>query len=188
VERGLGTVYPRGKTWWIQYYLNGYPFRESSNSSKKMVAKELLKKRLGEVSEGKAPALRLDKVMFKDLTVALIDDYKLNERKSLSRAERSVSHLLKTFGKHRAVAITTPKIVEYIKQRVAEGAANATVNRELAVLKRIFNLGAKQTPPQLERVPHIPMPDGTVKIKDFRYKWNEACRAIGLGYGYRLDK
>ena len=24
MERGLGTVYLRGKTWWIQYYLNGY--------------------------------------------------------------------------------------------------------------------------------------------------------------------
>ena len=41
--------------------------------------------------------------------------------------------------------------------RLEEGAENATVNRELAALKRIFNLGAKQTPPKVDRVPFIPM-------------------------------
>jgi integrase len=292
MKRGLGTVYLRGKTWWIQYFMNGQPFRESSNSNKKMVAKELLKKRLGEVAEGKAPAVRLDKVMFKDLSDAFLDDYKLNQRKSIKRATQSVGYLLKEFDKHRANAITTPKITAYIKKRSGEGAANATVNRELAALKRILNLAAKQTPPQLERVPFIPMlkennirkgffehgsfvalrdalPDylkplvtfayrtgwreaeitnltwsqvdldggivrlepgttknddgrtvyldgelqiifknqseerkrakklteyvfpnqnGTGQIKDFRHKWNEACRSVGLGFGYRLEK
>jgi len=38
-----------------------------------------------------------------------------------------------------------------------EGAANASINRELAALKRMLNLGAQQTPPKLNRVPFIPM-------------------------------
>ena len=41
--------------------------------------------------------------------------------------------------------------------RLEEGAGNATVNRELSALKRMFNIGAKQTPPIIVRVPHIPM-------------------------------
>jgi integrase len=223
--------------------------------------------------------------------VGLVIGYRIKERKSLARAERSANHLLKKFGQYRANAVTTPKVKGYIKKRLGEGAANATVNRELAALKRMMKLAAQQTPPKIERVPHIPMlaeknvrteffehdgyialrdalpsflkpfvtfayktgwreseivnltwkrvdleagivrldpgttkndegrtvyldgelqeifrnqweerrrarrlteyvfpgHDGIGRIRDFRYRWNEACRTAGLGYGYRLD-
>ena len=34
----------------------------------------------------------------------------------------------------------------------------------------------------------FPNEDGTSRIKDFRGAWNEACRDIGLGYGYKTKK
>ena len=43
------------------------------------------------------------------------------------------------------------------EMRLAEKAGNTTINRELAALKRLLNLRAQQTPPKVNRVPHIPM-------------------------------
>jgi hypothetical protein len=41
----MGMIYKRGNVYWIKYYSNGEPYRESSESTKKMVAKKLLDRR-----------------------------------------------------------------------------------------------------------------------------------------------
>jgi site-specific recombinase XerD len=41
----------------------------------------------------------------------------------------------------RAVEVNNPLLTRYIDSRQQQGAKNATINRELAALKRMFNLG-----------------------------------------------
>ena len=43
----MGMLYRRGSTWWVKYYRAGKMYRESSGSSKKGEAKELLQRREG---------------------------------------------------------------------------------------------------------------------------------------------
>ncbi len=165
----MGSIYKRkwkdsktrewveGETYWIKYYRNGKPYRESTHNSKITKAEKLLKKREGEIAEGKLPGIYFDKITFNELAEDFITDYRINERDTISKAERSVKYLKEAFGGMRATDITTAKVKTYIDDRMNKGLSNASINRELAALKRMFHLAAECTPPKVNLIPHIPM-------------------------------
>ncbi len=155
-KRGKGMIYPRGNVWWIKFYDNGRPRYESSRSTKETDAKRLLSLRVGQVVEGRCPAPEAQRASFEDLTRDLENEYRANGRRSLRHLIARIVHLRRFFGSMRAAAITTSEVQKYIVKRQSEGAANGTINRDLAALRRMFSLAAKATPPRVSRVPYIP--------------------------------
>ncbi|MGD9853258.1 MAG: tyrosine-type recombinase/integrase [Nitrospirales bacterium] len=154
----MGRVYKRGNTWWIQYSHQGKLFRESSRSPQKSVASAFLKKREGEIVDGRLPNLQAERTTFEDLTKLFLQDYRNNNRKTLTRAQQLVDRLTESFATFRAHDITSTHISRYIERRQQEGTASGTINRELSGLKRMFNLAIKQTPPLVKpyTLPQIP--------------------------------
>ena len=145
---------PQTRFWSIRYFINGKMFQESSSSKLKRDAEHLLKVRLDEVRAGNPDPSASARTTFEELAGLLRNDYVINDRKSAVRVERSIGHLRRFFDNRFAYSITPAAVIEYTSQSKTEGAANATINSELAALKRAFKLGKKSS-----LVTHVPAID-----------------------------
>ena len=53
MTQNLGSVYKRGRKWWVTYNVDGNQHRESSRSTRKGDATRLLGQRIAEISDGR---------------------------------------------------------------------------------------------------------------------------------------
>jgi integrase len=150
------------RIWWIKYHKYGRPLRESSESEKRAVAERLLRRRLGEIEAGISSSQNgARRLRYENLRETLLFDYKTNKRKSLLKRLNGTEYIcglpvLDNFFCNSHIAdIETPRIREFIAKRTEEGVPNATINRSLALLRRMFHL-AKQDG-RLRFIPHFPM-------------------------------
>ena len=154
--RGQGRVFQRtyrdkrtgavkiATTFTLEYYLDGKMCREASGTTSYTEAVRQLKRRQGEIAQGRRVAPAADRLTFEHLATNLVDDYRAHGRRSLERVEDALTHLGAMFSGYRARTIDGALVTKYIVDRQTAGAANATVNRELAALKRMYRLADEQ--------------------------------------------
>lgn len=202
--RGTGSIFtmPNSSIKWVKYHRNGIPVRESSHSTKDSDAEKLLRRRIGEIEAGTFTGPKLMKISVDELAEDLMAEYRANGRKSLPDVEaRWRLHLKPFFGGLRAVLITTQLVDKYKARRRGEGAENATMNRELAALKRMFSIARRSTPPKVVSPPYIAMlkennvRKGFVEPADYEKLvshcakfglWLRAIIELGYSYGFRI--
>ena len=132
------SIYKRGKVFWIDYFdRNRKRVQESSHSSIRRDAEQLLALRKSEVLRGvyKRPV----KVAFETFGKRYMEHAKANKRSWL-RDEQMLKQLTEYFGSERPLTAIGPVDIEGYKLRRRTQVSGSTVNRELALLKRMFNL------------------------------------------------
>ncbi len=134
----------QSKIYWIKYYRNGKGERENTHTTDFAAAKRLLQSREGDLARGVAVSAKIGQVKIDELIVDVVTNYKINRKKSIDCVERRVrKHIIPFFGGRRAATISTADVEKFILMRQEAKASNAEINRELAILKRAFSLGAR---------------------------------------------
>jgi integrase len=131
-------IYKRGNIYWIDFYdQNRKRIQESSQSPHRRDAESLYTLRKSEALRGiyKQPV----KISLGEFGERYMEHAKANKRSWL-RDEQMLNHLCAYFGKERPLAEVTPMEIEGYKLQRRGKVADSTVNRELALLKRMFNL------------------------------------------------
>src|SRR5580698_7276012 len=131
-------IYKRGKVYWIDYYdPNRKRVQESSQSSNRRDAEDLITLRKSEILRGvyKQPI----KIALGEFGERYMEYAKANKRSWL-RDEQMLNHLYKFFGKEKLLTEITSMQIEGYKLQRRGKVADSTVNRELALLKHMFNL------------------------------------------------
>lgn len=155
--RGTGAIWRKNRLWWIAYNgPDGLRKRESSNSERKSDAVELLNRRIGARVHGLPVIAKAEQLTFAEASKAVLNDFDVNKKRSAVMVRRRLAkHLLPYFGLRRMAGITAADVLQYVAHRKAQGVVavrgkrtgdrvadvkNSTINRELQLLRRVFNL------------------------------------------------
>ncbi len=135
-------VYKKGRrgnkdVWWIDYYHEGRRRRECVGTSRAL-AQDALAARRTDIKRGNYDfVLKKKSPRFKDFAHFYLETYSVNKR-SCRRDRDIMVHLVKSFGTSRLLQVL-PSDVEKYKASRAKVVTKATVNRELSLIRHMFN-------------------------------------------------
>ena len=156
---GTGTLFKRGRIWYLSYWVNGHQVQRSTRSTNIQDAKRLRDQILGKKARGEMGDSATDRITCNELLDDLLEYARANIKPSTAHIWELViaANIRPFFGHLKAGALTTEKLKEYRRKRVAQGRSEATCNRELSILRTALNRGRKCTPPKVLIIPHFPM-------------------------------
>jgi integrase len=163
---GQGSIYLRGKTYWIRFSWHGKEYRESAETGDEKKARKLLQARIKAVGTPKFVEPKDQRYTLADM----LDKIKLHYAKKGNRSFKNVSycwpHIENGFPFQRVVDIDKDAIERYQAARTKAGAAPATVNRETAYLKSGFKLLGLASP-VVAQLPEDNVRQGFMRVAEF---------------------
>lgn len=144
----MGSLYRRGRTFWAKYREGSRIVRVSTGTSDRLEAERFLAHREPKVANRADPK-------FEDLVTLVESDYLVNGYDTLEKLKERVRLHLEPFFRQQRISRVAENVAQYIAKRQADGAASATVNRELAIIRRGFKLAWRQK--LVPAVPYVPV-------------------------------
>ncbi len=191
-DRGDGGLFhvPGSKVWYTK--VRGK--KQSTGTRIKEEAKVILNARMGRAVLGIADPNELRKVCYEDGRARLIAVYQQEKRRSLKTLKKGtltidgLPYVDKFFGGRSVVDIKRDVLDKFVEQRQKDGASNAYINRNLALLHRMLTLLAEDHEgrlivPKVPKLKEPPARQGFCEPEQFAklfYELPERLRAFAL--------
>ncbi|MEX5217495.1 MAG: site-specific integrase [Nitrospira sp.] len=139
-------LFKRHHVWWMSFSYQGRQIRRSTGSTDRRLAEAVLAKVKVKLIEGQY----FDRLEEQERTVSDMMERYLRERViGLSRhgerrARAMLKHLVPVFGATMLARVTPKDLASYKWRRQQEGAAPATIVKELAFMKAAFNVAIRE--------------------------------------------
>ncbi len=139
-------MYKRSGVWWTCIRHNGSKIQKSLETSDRKLAQAIEAKIRTEIVEGNYfEKLIGQNKTFRDLMDKFMKEYAPKVSSNMKRSyTTSLKHLNPFFGGSNLLSISPKMISRYKVLRNDEGAAPASVNRELSMLSKAFNLSVRE--------------------------------------------
>jgi integrase len=134
----------RGKYWCMRFTYHGRQVRRSTGTTDRRLAEAIVGKVRAQIVEGRFFETLEEKTRtFEELMARYLTDHAA--KKSDPRHDHGYAKRLTAFFGGRTLAEVTPKLIaDYKARRYAAGLKPASINRELASLKKAFNLAVRE--------------------------------------------
>ncbi len=132
-------LYQRGRIWYADYYAGAKRIQESTGTPNRREAEKFLALRSSEIQRG--VYVKPTPIPLADFGERYLKHAKLHKR-SWRRDQQMFRHLRDFFGEVNLGSITPLRVEAYQQHRV-RSVSPSTVNRELAMLKHMFNLAER---------------------------------------------
>jgi integrase len=129
----------RSQKWYADYYADGHRVIECTGTANKREAEKFLAQRISEAQRG--VFVRPVNTTLAELGERYIEHAKLHKR-SWKRDIQMLGNLQEFFGPVKLRDITAARVEAYQRERV-KAVSPATSNREMALLKHMFNLAER---------------------------------------------
>lgn len=148
-----GHLWLRGRVYWAVWYRHGTRLYQNTHQTDRELAKAELTRLVSDFELKSVRNRPTEPPTVRALLRAVIEWYCLNQKRSIDLARRSAARLDRFLAGKRGDEVAGADIHEYRKARLAQDASRATINREVSLLRRAYNLALEEDQIKREHVP-----------------------------------